>query len=100
MLQAIELGFDVREGKIDFYGVHLSPGQWLKDKVHEGDKVTLKKSGQTILVQVVRYEGAGFVGTVYGFEHLAFEIEFEGVNIGDEIFFFENHIFTCGHKPE
>ncbi|HZW82759.1 MAG TPA: hypothetical protein VFF14_04940 [Candidatus Deferrimicrobium sp.] len=97
MLQANELGFDIRERGGILYE-QVPPGQFFYIKVNEGDRVTLKKSGRMVIVQKVKYESAGFIGTIVGFEPAGLDVEFEGVRLGDEIYFLDNHIFTCGHR--
>lgn len=65
----------------------------LSGEVKEGDQVLLKKNQSYIIVEKIKYEGSGFVGVITGFEPPASELE--GLEVGEEILFFDHHIFTC-----
>ena len=82
---------------IDF-SVNHDPGQPIKTAVSDGDSVSLRKDGEDVLVRSVRAMGhSRFTGIIYGFEP-SYKLEYQCLNIGDEVAFEEKHIIACSEE--
>jgi hypothetical protein len=91
--------FDKRgNGQGIFFVSNHIPGQPIKSAVNEGDSVTLRKDGEDVLVRSVKAVGSSrYTGIIYGFEP-SYELEYQGLNLGDEVEFEEQHIFGCSEE--
>jgi hypothetical protein len=66
--------------------------------INEGDSVTLRKDGESILVRAVKVLGSSrYSGIVYGFEPSR-ELEYQGLSLGDEVQFEGKHVFGCSEE--
>lgn len=91
---AVKLGFDT----IATYSVisDYMPGKPIDSSgINNGDSVTLKYSSEWVTVRAVKVIGNGiFQGVIDGFDP-SFKCSFNKLNVGDEIEFKENNVFTC-----
>ncbi|MGB7931308.1 MAG: hypothetical protein WCH04_03655 [Gammaproteobacteria bacterium] len=88
--------FDERnEVQAIVFSTNHIPGQPTKTAVSDGDSVSLRKDDEYVLVKSVIAVGSSrFTGIIYGFEP-SYEVEYQGLNLGDEVEFEEKHIIAC-----
>jgi hypothetical protein len=88
--------FDERtKGQAIVFAADRAPGQPDKTAVGDGDSVTLRKDGEAVLVRSIKALGSSrYTGIIYGFEP-SYELEYHGLNLGDEVVFEEKHIIVC-----
>ena len=84
-----------QEGQgIVFVGHHV-PGSQIKTSVSAGDSVTLRIGDEHVLVRDIKPIGAGrYKGVIYGFEP-SYALEYEGLELEQDLEFDESHIFGC-----
>jgi len=85
--------------RLDGFGIvfagHHVPGQPLKDKVVDGDSVSLRLGDESVLVRnVVTLRPGHFSGVIYGFEPSC-TLEYGGLRVGQAVEFGEKQIFGC-----
>lgn len=89
---------DRNKGQAIVFSANHVPGQPMKTAVSDGDSVSLRKDGEDVLVRTVKAVGRSrFTGIIYGFEP-SYELEYESLNLGDEVKFEEKHIIACSQE--
>lgn len=98
MIDAMQKGFTRRRsGQGIIFTVHYDRNTSLPQiRLQDCDNAVLKINDQTVLIDSLQLLPNGrFTGVVKGFEP-AFSEEFNGIKIGNEIIFGENHVFSAG----
>lgn len=89
---------DRNKGQAIVFSANRDPGQPIKIAVRDGDSVSLRKDGEDVLVRSVRAVGhSRFTGIIYGLDP-SYELEYQGLNIGDRVTFEERHIIACSEE--
>jgi hypothetical protein len=88
--------FDERDkGQAMVFAANRALGQPVKTAVSDGDSVTLRIDGEDVLLRSIKVLGnARYTGIIYGFEP-TYELEYHGLDLGDEVVFEEKHIIVC-----
>lgn len=98
MTIADEMGFEERHSGFGYTVVSsYNEGEEIEtDGIDDGDNVSLRFSDERVLVRDVSYDDEENIywGVIYGFEP-DIGVEFEGLKIGEEISFREDHVFSC-----
>jgi len=84
-----------REGFGIVFAGHHTPGESLKDKVVDGDSVSLRLGDESVLVRNISSIRPGhYRGVIYGFEPSC-TLEHGGLRVDQVVEFDEKHIFGC-----
>lgn len=88
--------FDNRDHGAGITFVRAAPRDAVKQKVEDGDDVTLKIGDEHILVRDARLIAPGrYSGRIYGFEP-SHQTEFGGYHLEQDVEFTESQVYTCG----
>lgn len=98
MHNASARGFAVRRpGDSPITTQNFTPSNKLKnaDLSNAKDAVLHKGSERVLVRDIVREADGQFSAEIYGFEP-SYQLDFEGMKVGERIVFRDEHVFSCG----